>query len=166
MRFRPLLFAPLLSLVACTTTGSGGGQLVSSAVPEQAVSFTWKSADGGLSGTMSASLPTAVFEGRFFQITHQTRVDALNPLWTHWRHGWHDWPYWGGAWQIPYPTPQFITHYTGKVVATLESADQQRMRCRFHLVEPVRAMSGGGEGECQLSDGRVVRAVFPTEVLN
>jgi hypothetical protein len=60
----------------------------------------------------------------------------------------------------PYPTVQFITHYSGKVVATLDAPGNQRMRCRFHLVEPSRGMGGGGEGECQLSDGRLVRAVF------
>ena len=51
-------------------------------------------------------------------------------------------------------------HYSGKVVATLEAPEQQRMRCRFHLVAPARGMSGGGEGQCQLSDGRALRASF------
>lgn len=61
----------------------------------------------------------------------------------------------------PYPTTQFITHYSGKVVATLTGQGDQRMRCRFHLVAPASGMSGGGEGQCQLADGRVVQAVFP-----
>lgn len=147
-------------LAACTTTGMGGGQLSGAGAHNEPVSFMWKSTDGGISGTMTAALPGAIFEGRFFQITSQTRGEVLTPLWTHWRHGWYDWPYWDRAWMAPYPTVQFITHYSGKVVATLEAPGNQRMRCRFHLVEPARGMGGGGEGECQLSDGRLVRAVF------
>jgi hypothetical protein len=61
----------------------------------------------------------------------------------------------------PYPMMQFITHYSGKVVTTLAASGDQRMRCRFHLAAPARGMSGGGEGECQLNDGRVVRVEFP-----
>jgi hypothetical protein len=154
----------LAVLAACTTTGMGGGQLTGAGADEQAVVFTWRSTDGAMSGTMNAQLPNETYTGRFFQITRQTRSEVLAPLWTHWSLGWYDWPYWGGVAQSPYPYPyptvQFITHYSGKVVATLESPGNQRMRCRFHLAEPARGMLGGGEGECQLSGGRVVRALF------
>ena len=160
-RLLTTLLLCLGALAACTTTGTGGGQVTGAGAQEQPVAFNWKSTDGGISGTMTASLPDSVFQGRFFQITRQTRSEVLDPLWTHWHRGWYDWPYWGGYMSPPYPTTQFITYYSGKVVATLESQNNQRLRCRFHLVEPVRGMSGGGEGECQLSDGRVVRAVFP-----
>ncbi len=149
------------ALTACTTTGIGGGQLVGAAARDQPVAFSWKSLDGGISGSMVAVLLGQSFQGRFFQITEQTRSEVLSPLWLNWRHGWYDWPYWGGPLGgMPYPTTQFITHYTGKVVATLESPAGQRMRCRFQLVAPAQGMSGGGEGECQLSDGAVVRATF------
>ncbi len=158
------LFSTLLGLMfalaACTTTGIGGGQMSGAGAQDEPVAFSWKSTDGGMSGTMTAALPGALFQGRFFQITQQTRAEVLNPLWMHWHSGWDDWPYWGGPMAPSYPSTQFITYYSGKVVATLESEGKQRMRCRFHLVEPARGMSGGGEGECQLSEGRVVRAVF------
>ena len=160
-------------LTACTTTGMGGGQLMGAGADEQAVVFTWRSTDGAISGTMNAQLPNETYTGRFFQITRQTRSEVLAPLWTHWSLGWYDWPYWGGVAQgpypytypypYPYPTVQFITHYSGKVVATLESPGNQRMRCRFHLAEPARGMLGGGEGECQLTGGRVVRALFEAQ---
>ncbi len=157
-------FVPLvLVMTACTSTGIGGGQISGAGAPEQAVAFNWKSTDGGMSGSMTAALPGLTFQGRFFQVTQTTRSEVLTPLWTHWRHGWYDWPYWVGPSPFAYPTVQFITHYSGKVVATLEAQDKQRMRCRFHLVEPVRGMAGGGEGECQLSDGRVVRADFAAQ---
>jgi hypothetical protein len=159
------LFAALpvlmLALVACTTTGSGGGQLAGPGAQEEPVTFSWSSTDGGMSGAMTAALPNVSYQGRFFQITQQTRGEVLTPLWTHWNRGWYDWPYWSGPGSPPYPATQFITFYSGKVVATLESLGNQRMRCRFHLVEPVRGMSGGGEGQCQLSDGRLARAIFP-----
>ena len=153
----------LVALAACTTSGIGGGQLMLAGGGEQAVVFNWRSTDGAISGSMSAQLPEETFSGRFFQITRQTRSETLAPLWTHWNPGWYDWPYWGGVVQAPYPMVQFITHYSGKVVATLESPGNQRMRCRFHLAEPARGMLGGGEGECQLSGGRVIRAVFKAQ---
>lgn len=155
------LLGGLWGVSACTSTGIGGGQVRDQTGQEAPVTFRWQSNDGGMSGSMTATLQDAHFEGRFFQITRQIRGEALNPLWMHWRSGWYDWPYWNGPLPPPYPTTaQFLTYYSGKVVATLESAGQPHMRCRFHLVAPARGMSGGGEGECQLSDGRVVQAVF------
>ena len=151
----------LWALAGCTSSGMGGGQLTGAGAHDEPVTFSWQSTDGGMSGPMTATLPGAIFQGRFFQITRQTQGETLSPLWDHWRSGWYDWPYWGGPSLPAYPTSQFITYYSGKVVATLESADkQQRMRCRFHLVKPIRGMAGGGEGECQLTGGRVVQAVF------
>ena len=152
-----------LALTGCTTVGTGAGQLIAAGAPEQPVAFSWTSTDGGMSGDMLAAMEGTTFQGRFFQITQQTRAESLSPLWTDWHHGWRDWPYWSGPLPPTYPTPQFITHYSGKVVATLVSSDMQRMRCRFHLMAPMRGMSGGGEGECQLSGARTVRAVFASK---
>ena len=164
MNTKRLLFiltclAVLLS--ACTTTGMGGGHVAGA--QEEPVAFSWKSKDAGIAGTMTATLGDAVYTGRFIQITRQTRIDSLDPLWTHWHNGWYDWPYWNGPFPAPAPTVRFMTHYSGKVVATLTSEGTQHMRCRFHLADPARGMSGGGEGECQLNDGRVVQAVFAAQ---
>ena len=150
-----------LSLLGCTTTGTGGGQLTGGGAQAEPVTFNWTSTDGGLSGLMTAVLPDVSYQGQFFQITEQTRAEVLTPLWTHWNRGWYDWPYWVGPMGPPYPTTQFITHYSGTVVATLAASGDHRMRCRFFLAAPARGMSGGGEGECQLTDGPVVRAAFP-----
>jgi hypothetical protein len=146
----------LAGLQACTTEG----ELLEADAALQSVAFSWVSHDGGMTGSMTARLAEASFQGRFFQITQQTRYETLSPLWTHWNHGWSDWPEWSGPLPPGYPTPQFITHYSGKVLATLSAANNERMRCRFHLVAPARGMSGGGEGQCQLTGGRVVKAVF------
>jgi hypothetical protein len=155
------LLGGLWLVSACTSTGNGSGQVRDPAGQQAPVTFRWQSTDGGMSGTMTALLPGALYEGRFFQITRQVRGEALDPLWMHWRSGWYDWPYWSRPLPAPLPTTaQFLTYYSGKVVATLESAGQPHMRCRFHLAAPARGLSGGGEGECQLSDGRGVQAVF------
>lgn len=143
----------------CTTTGTGGGEIAATDGSQIPVSFSWKSTDGGITGTMNASLPTATFQGNFFQITRETRFDMLMPLWRDWRPGWHDWTYWGYR-SLPYHSTHFYTYYSGKVLATLESENKTKMRCRFHLVDPSRGMRGGGEGECQLSDGKVIQANF------
>ncbi len=149
----------LCALTACTSTGSGGGQIAATDGNPIPVSFSWKSTDGGMSGTMNASLPNATYQGNFFQITRETRFEMLMPLWRDWRPGWHDWPYWGYR-SMPYPSTHFYTYYSGKVLATLESENKTKMRCRFHLVDPSRGMRGGGEGECQLSDGKLIQANF------
>jgi hypothetical protein len=155
-----LLWGLAINLFGCTFTGTGGGQMSRAGTSDQPVEFVWKSTDGGMTGTIEATLPGERFEGRFFQIASQTRAEVLDPLWVHWRRGWYDWSYWGSPWTPPYPTTQFITHYSGKVVATLTSGTGQPMRCRFHLSAPAMGMRGGGEGQCQLSDDRLVRAVF------
>jgi hypothetical protein len=150
----------LVSLAGCTTVGIGSGELLGAGGAPASVAFEWRSTDGGMSGTLTATLPEASYEGRFFQVTQETRGELLAPLWMHWRRNWYDWPYDSSHMPAPYTTTQFITHYSGRVVATLESPGQPRMRCRFHLQAPARGMKGGGEGECQLADGRRVRAVL------
>ena len=76
------------------------------------VSFTWQSSDS-VAGTMSATLAgSQTFNGQYFQITRQTRVDNLGPLWVGWHHGWrgYGWDNWDAG-------PSFITNYSGRVVA-------------------------------------------------
>lgn len=71
-----------------------------------------------------------------------------------------DWPYRGYGAFGPYDLTQFITRYSGKVVANLRTDAGRRMRCRLHLVAPARGMAGGGEGECQMQGGGIVHASF------
>lgn len=140
-------------ITACTTTGSGTGSVEPGEAP---VSFAWTSKDGGTSGTLSATVGGSAFSGPFLQMTSTTRTDSYEPLWIGWHRGWNDWDYWG-----TYPDSAFSTRYSGKVVANLVGPQANRLRCRFHLNNPTAGMSGGGQGECQLSGGRTVDAVFP-----
>lgn len=152
--------AALSILAACTTTGMGGGELQQSGRIDQPVLFSWQSRDGGISGTMVATLPEATYRGPFFQITQQTERQAVAPLWGGWREGWMDWPYWGWGAYGPYDWTEFATRYSGKVLANLATPEGKHMRCRLHLAKPAQGMSGGGDGECQLQGGSTIHARF------
>jgi hypothetical protein len=149
----PALLCTAIALSACTTMGSGTGAVSPGNEP---VAFSWKSTDGGISGTMSARLDTAqTFSGPYQQITSDVRSDGFAPMWTGWDYGWNDWQ----AWR--FPQPAFTTLYSGRVLANLQTADGQRMRCHFNLNHPAEGMASGGQGNCQLKGGRTVDALFP-----
>ena len=111
----------LIVLAGCTTTGLGRGEMTAKDKPAEPVLFSWKSTDGGMSGTMVATLPDATYTGKFLQITRQTQRETLAPMWNGWNEGWNDWPYWTQPYPAPYDATQFITYYSGKVVANLET---------------------------------------------
>jgi hypothetical protein len=142
------------ALAGCTTSGVGVGQSVSGNVT---ATFTWK-AETASRGTMTASLSDgSVYTGPFFQITRETTVEDLGPLWVGWanRWRWRGWDFWG-------PTQEVITHYTGKVLANLQGPGGY-MRCQFALASPSTGMAGGGAGQCQLPSGTVIDATFPPQ---
>jgi hypothetical protein len=125
----------LASLAACATTGAGVGTTREDHLP---VRFSWSS-DNAVSGDMKATLANGTaFDGKFFQVTSETRVDRLEPLWTGWHH-YRDWPFWDAG-------PDFVKHYSGRVVANLQASDGEHMRCSFRLMNPSSGMSGGGAG--------------------
>jgi hypothetical protein len=147
---------PLLAMIAtgCTSMGSGFGSTPSGA---GRTTFSWKSADG-VSGTMNATMSDGtMYSGQYFQITRDTTVDSVAPLWVGWHSGWGGADYWEAG-----PSPDFITHYSGRVVANLASPSATHMRCQFELVLPSDGMAGGGSGQCQLPDGETIDASFPT----
>jgi hypothetical protein len=141
---------PLLAAIAagCTSMGTGVGSTPSGADP---VSFSWKSSDS-VSGTMTATLSDGkTYSGQFFQITKDTTVNSVGPLWSGWSPGW------GAA-----PSTSFITHYSGRVVANLGAPGGEHMRCNFQLAHPSDGMTGGGRGQCQMPDGKTIDATFPS----
>ncbi|HKE94989.1 MAG TPA: hypothetical protein VKB34_11825 [Povalibacter sp.] len=146
-----LLFA-LSAMAACASMGTGVG---SARNGDTHANFTWKSTDDR-TGTLNASLTDGKsFSGPYFQVTHDSRIDTLEPLWSGWNERWYGWPEWG-----PVPDTAFITHYTGRVVANLADADGDHMRCHFRLTRPSRGMAGGGQGACQLPSGETIDATF------
>jgi hypothetical protein len=145
-----------LVLSACQTAGTGTGNVRGTRKP---VAFTWESTDS-VSGNITATFGTGkVFKGTYFQITRDTRVDHLGPLWDGWgrpyaRSGWR---YWDRQ-----EEREFIKEYSGRVLANLRSQEGDQMRCRFTLISPSRGMAGGGEGRCQLADSsQEINAEFP-----
>jgi hypothetical protein len=140
----------LIALSACTTMGAGTGSVSPGDAP---VKFSWKSTDGGTSGTMSATLADGqTFSGPYLEGTSQARTQNWDPFWAEWQRGIDDWD------PFPFAT---TTLYSGRVMATLQDPTGQRMRCQFELNAPAAGMPGGGQGTCKLKSGRSVDAVFP-----
>jgi len=149
----------LVGLTACQTesAGTGSGNVRGTRKP---VAFTWQSTDSSSnSGGITATFGTGrVFKGSYFQITRDTRVERLDPLWDGWSRPYsrNDWRYWDRD-----PGPEFVKTYSGRVLANLHADDGEHMRCRFTLSSPQRGMAGGGEGRCQLSEsGKEISAEF------
>ena len=149
-----------LALAACETqsAGTGSGNLRGTQKP---VAFTWESRDS-VSGDITATFGSGrVFKGVYFQVTSDSRVDRMDPLWDGWGRPYrrNAWRYWGRD-----AGPDFVKTYSGRVLANLHSEDGDHMRCRFSLISPQRGMAGGGEGRCQLSEsGREINAEFPRQ---
>lgn len=148
-----MALAASLFVSACTTTGSGVATSQAGAIQGR---FNWTS-DDGVRGTMTADLMNGqTYTGPFFQITQETRVNDLGPLWSGWegRDRWRGWPGWGAE--------DFrVTTYSGTVLANLQDPSGRKMRCRFSLSHPLSGLSGGGFGRCQLAEGTVIYAEFP-----
>lgn len=141
-----------LLVAGCTTMGTGYGTTAAGTNP---VHFHWTSSDG-VSGTMYATLADgSVYAGTYFQITDNTTVDTLGPLWDGWGPGWGF-----GGWDDWDTGSDFVTHYSGRVVANLADHEGKHIRCKFQLVHPSNGMAGGGQGDCQLSDGKTIDTSF------
>ena len=146
------LLAMMGAVAACTTMGTGVGNARNGG--DVNANFAWKSTDDR-TGTLTANLSNGdSFSGPFFQVTQDTRVETLAPLWNGWGRPWRG-RYWG-----PYPDSAFVTHYSGRVVANLADGAGEHMRCHFTLMHPQNGMAGGGAGECQLPSGQTIDATF------
>jgi hypothetical protein len=149
-----------LGMLACETqsAGTGSGNVRGTQKP---VAFTWQSDDSN-SGDITATFGTGrVFKGAYFQISRDTSVDRLDPLWDGWGR-----PYSRDAWRYWQADSRsdFLRTYNGRVLANLHSDDGEYMRCRFTLASPQRGMAGGGAGRCQLSESkREINAEFPRQ---
>jgi hypothetical protein len=144
------LAAVLLSIAGCASISGMGGGEIGTADAAQPALFSWTSDDGGRTGEMVATLPEATYRGPFVQISDGVQRAALPPLWDGWAVGWSDWA--GAAGQVPlgpYDIEQFVTRYSGKVVANLQSRRGGLLRCRLELAAPRRGLSGGAKGQCQ-----------------
>ena len=132
MTWNPLVFVLLIVVtVGCKSAGSGIGE---SATGDVQARFTWQQSDP-LSGTLTAMVSgqndSETYTGKFYQITRNSRIDTLGPLWHPWHPGWRGRP------------------------------DGKRMRCEFQLLRADEGMKAGGEDRCQLPSGKTIKADFP-----
>ena len=146
----------LALLSSCKSTGVGEGASDSGDVRAQ---FTWQQTEPS-SGTLTATLTepgglTETYQGKFYQITSNSEIDTLGPLWHPWHPGWGGWAYWE-----PEPAQALVTHYTGHVLANLAGPAGKRIRCQFQLIRADEGMKGGGQGRCQLASGKTISAYF------
>ncbi|MHB1207987.1 MAG: hypothetical protein ACYCZX_20650 [Rhodospirillaceae bacterium] len=172
------ILTALASLAACAPTSGVG--VASTPAGDLRATMSWQS-NGGRSGVMTAQLSNGEsYTGRYFQISQETQVTDLDPLWIGWNGpgfrrpgfwggygwrgrrwgggfgyggGWGGWDYWG-------PQTAFVTTYSGRVVANLEGPNGTHMRCTFDLRNPSYGMPGGGQGGCQMPSGQTIDATF------
>jgi hypothetical protein len=153
---RNLWILSLLVAGACHHAGGGSGTLESAAgaagsKSEGPVTFTWQSGADPSQGQIEASLPNGTqFTGTFLQVTSSATVDDYGMYYGAWTN-----PGWGAPWYDG-PEAGFVTAYSGRAVAHLSAANGTKMRCKFTLRDPASGMTGGGEGDCQLSDNQTV----------
>lgn len=150
-----VILTVLLVGAGCSSQGVGTGEVESpggvAAERGSAVSFSWHSDGPSVTrGVIAAVVPgRGTFRGKYMQITSETDVEGVGPYFEDgWHSGWDTWDGWGPEWD----DDDFVTNYSGRVIAVLRSETGEPMRCRFQLAEPDRGPAGGGMGECEVSD--------------
>lgn len=152
-----------MALAGCVTQGTAVGQVENPAGrAEGGVTLAWKSdfADP-TGGTIAGRLPDGTaYTGRYFEIVKTATAESLDPAWDTWTA-----PYWSDGDDFGGPEyNEFVTFYSGKVLATLKSADGKKsLRCQFTLAKPSSGLAGGGVGQCQGSDGKMISDVVLAE---
>jgi hypothetical protein len=97
----------LAILSSCKSTGVGERASDSGDVQAQ---FTWQQTEPS-SGSLAATLTgrsgvTETYQGKFYQITSNSEIDTLGPLWHPWHPGWGGWACWD-----PEPAQALVTHH-------------------------------------------------------
>ena len=154
------LGAVLFGGCATTSGGMGGGELDRTGLAPEPVLISWTSGNDGISGEMVATLPDSTYSGRFFEITRDVERTTLDPLWVGWPLGWAEWADTRFSPFDPVAVDEFVTRYSGRVVANLKDANGGLMRCRLSLSAAPRGMAGGGTGECQIRGSAPIQVSF------
>ena len=148
-----------LALSACATTGTAVGELKTPNGPQQAVTMVWRSdATSPDRGRIAGTLADGVhYSGKYFEVVKTVDEGVYGPAWDGWRTYWADW---GTGTHYEYDWSRFVEVYTGRVIANLRSDDGKvRLRCRFTIQKPLEGLTGGGNGDCQLSNGESIKNV-------
>lgn len=143
---------PILLLLGCHHAGTGVGTARATlAQAELAWSSGFDASNGELAVTIAGG---ARYRGPFTQIRAILESNTLGTYFVGW--SCPDWardPWYGGL-------PARVAGVnSGRVVAQLESANGERLRCRLELRDPEAGMTGGALGECQTTSSPVSFAV-------
>lgn len=145
------------TLAGCAYSGAIAGRVEGRGAQPQPVTMNFQANRFGPGGTINVELPSGeYFTGRWVQVMPDTSAAAFGPGgvgWGPWPPGWGDW---GGGRTFE----SFVQAYAGDVAATLFGDRKNTMRCRFRLTNQPDGMSGGGSGECQITNGDVIQAQF------
>ena len=156
--FRLLALVLGAALGACAMppqTGIMSGRVIAKGLPPTEVVMSWEEGSGSNGGSISTTLAGGErFTGQFVRVTAGAGPEAFGPYYSAWG------PVWGPAWGVgadPWggdvTMVEWVQLYSGKVVATLFGDRGDSMRCRFQLTDPEAGLSGGGVGQCQVSNG-------------
>ena len=145
------------TLSGCVYSGAIAGRVDAPGAQPKPITMNFQTQRFGAGGTINTELPSGeYFTGRYLQITSEMTADSFGPGWGGWGPWGPGWGDWGGG--ADYAT--FVQNYSGKVIATLFGDHKNTMRCRFQLANPQQGMSGGGIGECQVTNGETIQAQF------
>lgn len=132
--------------------------------PGQDVPFHFESKTS-TEGTMSTKLGGAgeQFHGRYVRLEEASKGEVVTTIYDGWSGP--QWEVWqhdaNGNWTAAATSiGGFARFYSGKVVAILAGDRGSSMRCQMSLKEPQVGLAGGGEGNCQISSGGLLRLVF------
>jgi len=129
-------------LAACSGTMKG-------MVQQGGESVNFQFEDGGLgSGKLRTTLSDGeTFKGRFAEESSSGFVTGFDTEGT-------------GATIVHGETFETVESYSGNIDAILFGNKGHTMKCRFRAANSLIGLSSGGEGRCQVSDGRVIDVQF------
>jgi len=129
-------------LAACSGTMKG-------MVQQGGESVNFQFEDGGLgSGKLRTTLSDGeTFKGKFAEESSSGFVTGFDTEGT-------------GATIVHGETFETVESYSGNIDAILFGNKGHTMKCRFRAANSLIGLSSGGEGRCQVSDGRVIDVQF------
>ncbi len=146
-----------LLLAGCISTGQMAGRLAKPDEPAVPVTLEYQTSRFGQGGTMWSTLPNGeFFDGKYLQITAAATADTIGPVAVGWGWGWAP----VDPWFAGVNATTFVQQYSGRVVATLFGDQGHVMRCRLNLSNPAGGITGGGIGECEVSNGERIDVQF------
>ena len=165
-----LCLASAVALAACATAPQTGMMTADwtpaakSGIEEQKVIIAWES-ESDHTGNMTFTLGRGGqrFVGPYMLLETTVQHVETQPLYGLWDSpNFDEWAVGGSdAWFSPgWGVTAWVDHYDGRVVSGLNGNRGGSARCHFTLSNTAAGLPGGGTGECQVSDGGLLKASF------